>query len=354
MATELQQLGTFLGNKFDDLYDGVTAVGEANLVNGQTADQIKTSTMNTLKDGVAEDGNTLNKLRNLISGLQALVNGDDINLDSIKEISDYIKANKDLIDAVTAAKADKVDVYTKAEADDLLALKAVAADVYTKLETYSRTEIDTKDSLKANTTDVNNGLATKVNITDVLGTIAVDNKVVTENDVDTAISGKADTTYVDAQIALQATITYVDAQLALKANTTYVDAQDALKVNVADVDGTIDNATNKIPTQNVVDSTIATAIAPKADKTYVDGEIANCIVDSDTVSPVDADNKVVTETELTTGLALKADQATTYTKAEVDAKESALNTADTNLQTQITQVGTYAEFVAAFDASLLV
>ena len=348
MATELQQLGSFLGSKFDDIYDGVVSVGDAALLNGQTADQIKNSTLNTIKDGVGADGDTLFKLRQLISGLQALVNGTDLDLDSIAEITAYIKANKDLIDQITSLKANKLDVYTKVEADDLLALKAVANEVYTKLETFSRSEITNKLSLKADTTDVNSGLDTKVNVLDVKGTISTENKVMTDNDVATAISGKADKTYVDAQIALQATINYVDAQL-------------ATKVNFTDVKSTI-TLDNKIMTQ----SDVVLAIAGKEDTLTVDSKLSlksnttdvQSALDtkvnlSDTVSPVTADNKVVTNTELVNGLNLKANASTTYSKVEVDAKETALNNADTALSGRITQIGSYAEFVAAFEATLV-
>ena len=72
-----------------------------------------------------------------------------------------------------------------------------------------------------------------------------------------------------------------------------------------------------------------------------------------TITPVTVDNKVVTAKELNDGLDLKADKSVTYTKTEVDAKESALNTKDGQLQTQINQIGTYADFVLAFEATLV-
>ena len=354
MATELQQLGTFLGNKFDDIYDGVVAVGDAALLNGQTSQQIKDTVTNLLRDGVVAEGDTLFKVNQKISALQTLVASDDVNLDTVQEVVNYIKDNKDLIDSMSTLKANVADVYTQLQINDFLSLKADDNLVYKKSETYTRSEVDAKDSLKADTTTVNNALATKVNIVSVDGTINdITNKVATEDTIATAIAGKADTSTVDAQLATKATIVYTDAQLALKSDITYTDSQDALKVDIVSVDGTIDNDNNKIPTQNVVDSTIATAIAPKAAKTYVDSQDALKVNYTDTVSAVSSDNKVVTETELTAGLSLKADQATTYTKTEVDAIKSNLNTADANLQGQITQIGSYADFVGAFDATLV-
>ena len=352
MATELQQLGTYLGAKFDDIYDGVVSVGDASKVNGQTADQIKSAVLNTIRDGVTADGDSLFKLRQMIGALQNLVASDDLNLDTVQEIVGFIKNNQSLIDSISTLKANVSDVYTKLEADDLINLKANANEVYTKTQTYTKSEVDAKDSLKADTTYVNGELATKVNVSDVLGTISGSNKVVTQGDVDTAIAGKADTSYVNTELAKKATIVYTDAELAKKADTTYTDSQDALKVNISDVDGII-GENNKVVTQSVVDSTISTAIAGKANTTYVDGELAKKVSYSDTISPVSVDNKVVTATELNTGLYLKADKTTTYTKTEIDDKVSALNTKDGQLQTQINQIGSYADFVSAFEATLI-
>ena len=352
MATELQQLGTFLGAKFDDIYDGVIAVGDAAKVNGQTADQIKSAVLNTLRDGVTQDGDSLFKLRQMISALQSLVTSDDISLDTVQEIVGFIKNNQSLIDSISTLKANVADVYTKLESDDMINLKANSADVYLKTQTYTKSEVDAKDSLKADTTYVNGELATKVKLSDVLGTISAVNKVVTQGDVDTAIAGKADTIYVNTELAKKATIVYTDAELAKKSDITYTDSQDALKVNISDVDGTI-SAGNKVTTQSVVDGSISTAIAPKANKTEVDADLATKVSYSDTISPVTVDNKVVTASELNTGLDLKADKSVTYTKTEVDAKESALNTKDGQLQTQINQIGTYSDFVLAFEATLV-
>jgi hypothetical protein len=376
MASELQQLGTFLGAKFDDIYDGVVAVGNAALVNGQTADQIKTAVINLLRDGVVAEGDTLFKLNQKIAALQALVASDDFNLDTVQEIVEYIKNNSNLIDSIMTLKANLADVYTQAVMDDMLLLKADAESVYTKAQTYSRSEIDIKDSLKSDTTYVDVELAKKVNFTDVLGTINVDNKVMTQSDVATAIAGKADSTDVNAALDTKASIVYTDGELVKKVNftdvlgvvaidnkvmtesdvataispkadTSYVDGQDALAVKYTDTLSGV-TGSNKVMTQ----SDVATAISPKANTADVNTALALKVNYTDTVSAVTAENKVVTQAELSSGLSLKADKATTYTKTEVDAKESALNTVDQGLQSQITQIGNYSEFVAAFAAAL--
>ncbi len=65
---------------------------------------------NAIKAGVDENGDTLYKLKALIDNLKTFVNGDDVNLDSVKELADYIKANKALVDQVTTNKVNTADV----------------------------------------------------------------------------------------------------------------------------------------------------------------------------------------------------------------------------------------------------
>jgi hypothetical protein len=64
-----------------------------------------------LTDSAPIDGNTFNKLNNKILAIQALLNGDDINLDSIKELADAIKADEGTIAALTTAKINITDIY---------------------------------------------------------------------------------------------------------------------------------------------------------------------------------------------------------------------------------------------------
>lgn len=63
-----------------------------------------------IKGGVDVNGDTLYKLKALVDNLKTFVNGDDVNLDSVKELADYIKANKALIDQVTTNKVNTADV----------------------------------------------------------------------------------------------------------------------------------------------------------------------------------------------------------------------------------------------------
>jgi len=64
----------------------------------------------TIKDGVTTDGDTLAKLRGLITGLQVLLDSDDTTLDTLQEVIVYIKSNKTILDSVTTSKVNITDV----------------------------------------------------------------------------------------------------------------------------------------------------------------------------------------------------------------------------------------------------
>lgn len=68
------------------------------------------SAVDNLKDGVASDGDTLAKLRNLIQGLQTLMMSDDINLDTVQELVTRIKSDEGLITSLTTNKVNVVDI----------------------------------------------------------------------------------------------------------------------------------------------------------------------------------------------------------------------------------------------------
>lgn len=74
-------------------------------------------------------------------------------------------------------------------------------------------------------------------------------------------------------------------------------------------------------TTEQVNGLISTAIAPKADKTYVDEQLALKAVAANTYTKTEVDGLVsplATTQALNDGLALKADKSTTYTKTETD------------------------------------
>ena len=110
---------------------------------------------NTIRQEITESFNTLQlQLEGEVDELSNDLNADFALLQS--EVLTLIagKANaadvytKQQVDAQLAEKAKAVDVYTKQQVDAQLAdIETLKAD---KLTTYTRTEIDTKDDLKAN------------------------------------------------------------------------------------------------------------------------------------------------------------------------------------------------------------
>lgn len=165
--------------------------------------------------------------------------------------------------------------YSKTDVDTKLSSKADASNV------YSKTDVDSKLNGKANTSDVNNELKAKANAKDVY----------TKTEVDTKVNAKANSTDVTKQLASKAnsadvyTQKQVDDKLATKADktTTYtkteVDTKVNAKANTSDVNTQISS----------INSTIA------ANKKAADSAIAT-----------------------------KANQSTTYTKTEVDSKDTAI------------------------------
>jgi hypothetical protein len=69
-----------------------------------------TSAITALKSGVATDGDTLAKLRTLISGLQTMLTSDDVNLDTIQEFVTRIKSDEGLISSLTTNKVNVSDI----------------------------------------------------------------------------------------------------------------------------------------------------------------------------------------------------------------------------------------------------
>lgn len=70
---------------------------------------ISTSIGNVI-GGAPTDGDTLGKLRTLISGLQSLVSSTDVNLDTVQEIVTALKADETLLASVTTSKVNVADV----------------------------------------------------------------------------------------------------------------------------------------------------------------------------------------------------------------------------------------------------
>ena len=164
----------------------------------------------------------------------------------------------------------------------------------------------------------------------------------TQAEVDAALALKSDQTSVDASLALKANQTDVDAALALKSDQTAVDASLALKA---------DQATTY--TKSEVDTKVAAVVdsAPEALDTLNElaaalGDDANFATTVSTQIGTKAD-----QTAVDAALALKADQATTYTKTEVDTSLAGKSdVGHTHVEADITDLDKYTQ--AEVDAAL--
>ena len=181
---------------------------------------------------------------------------EDLNID-VSNIDAYTKQETDnLIDSKIAeagtAKADKTYVDTqlnlkadKSSVEASLALKANVSDVYTKDDTNSA--ISTAIQGKADTTYVDNQLSTKADKATTYTKTEVDNSISSlSSSMNTRLNNKADksdtytktetTEAINTAITGKADITYVDNKLDLKADkeTTYTKEE---------VDKLVDNPT---------------------------------------------------------------------------------------------------------------
>jgi hypothetical protein len=153
------------------------------------------------------------------------------------DLTDYAKTTD--VNTALGTKADQATTYTKTEVDTALTTKANTADVNTALSTKADTTyVDTGLATKANTTDVNTALAAK----------ADQATTYTKTEVDTALTGKADTstTY---------TKTEVDTALTGKANTTDLAAKEDVANKSNDINADT-GSTTKYPTVSAVENRI--------------------------------------------------------------------------------------------------
>lgn len=84
-------------------------LSDNNMTQAKVTANVNTA-ISTIRDGVASDGDTLAKLRTMVVNLRGLIVSNDVNLDSIQEIVDYVKSNKTLIDNITTNKINTSDI----------------------------------------------------------------------------------------------------------------------------------------------------------------------------------------------------------------------------------------------------
>ena len=138
-----------------------------------------------------------------------------------QELNTHIK---DLLNPhqVTKGQIGLGNVDNTADADKPVSNSAQAAIISAVTPKANKTYVDNQLTLKANKVDVDSSLLTKSDKT------YVDNQLTLKADkteIVEQLSLKSDKTYVDNQLLTKADKTYIDNQLPLKANKTYVDSQ---------------------------------------------------------------------------------------------------------------------------------
>ena len=142
-------------------------------------------------------------------------------------------------------KANADDVYTKAQTDEKLGAKADTATVNAALATvntalntkansadvYTKAQADEKLGAKADTATVNAALAT---VNTALDTKANSADVYTKAQADEKLGAKADTATVNAALAQKANTDYVNDALALKADNNAIFTKDQTKQAISD------------------------------------------------------------------------------------------------------------------------
>lgn len=186
-----------------------------------------------------------------------------------------VKANSADVNKELTTKANASDVYTKKQVDDALSKKDDTADVDQKIATVNKSVSDLSDTVSANKTATDASLATKANASDVADNV----KTLQAN-----INTKANKATVDAEIAKIDFTPYAksaDVAKDLQGYTTTADLTKLLagKRDIADSYSRdeLDKKFLQLSTDTsgkVGADQVASMIADKADKTYVDNQIA--------------------------------------------------------------------------------
>ena len=177
---------------------------------------------------------------NSITGQEKLPTGGSGNYSiSLDSLADYTKTKKDLVNTTTVdGKVNGVRQELNTHIEDLLNPHQV---------TKGQIGLGNVD----NTSDADKPVS---NSTQAAIISAVSPKA-DKTYVDTALSSKTDKTYVDTALSSKTDKTYVDTALSSKTDKTYVDNQLSLKANKADV-------YTKQESSDLVSNSISTALTP--------------------------------------------------------------------------------------------
>jgi len=238
-----------------------------NLINGAN---INLDTLNELANAIGNDASFVTTVTDRLGSLDASVNlkADDSAVTSALAL----KADQSVVDGsfadvatALALKADQSAVTSALalKADQSAVTSALALKADQSVVDGSFADVDTALALKADQSvvdgsfaDVATALALKADQSVVDGSFA---------DVDTALALKAEQSAVDSSLNLKADQSYVDSSLNLKADLSYVDASLNLKADASYVD----MIAGLKPDKYAVD----TSFNLKADLSYVDGSL---------------------------------------------------------------------------------
>ena len=264
-----------------------------------------------------------------ISALNTTING-KASASALSALETKVNTNTSSIGTINttlAGKADATDVYTKTEANNLLANKADVSVVNQAIEDAGRDIQNLSDSLKD-----------KADKSTVYTTSQIDTKV---NDLNTAIGKKATsaTTLSGYGITDAYTKTEVDAKVAsvykYKGSVANESALPKSGQAVGDVYDLQDTGMNVAWNGTTWDKlgisvdlspylTIASASSTYATQSAMTEALATKASTANVYSKTEIDNKVST---INTNINAKANASSVYTKTEIDSKVSTINSA---------------------------
>ena len=264
-----------------------------------------------------------------ISALNTTING-KASSSALSALETKVNTNTSSIGTINttlAGKADATDVYTKTEANNLLANKADVSVVNQAIEDAGRDIQNLSDSLKD-----------KADKSTVYTTSQIDTKV---NDLNTAIGKKATsaTTLSGYGITDAYTKTEVDAKVAsvykYKGSVANESALPKSGQAVGDVYDLQDTGMNVAWNGTTWDKlgisvdlspylTIASASSTYATQSAMTEALATKASTANVYSKTEIDNKVST---INTNINAKANASSVYTKTEIDSKVSTINSA---------------------------
>ena len=377
------------------LANEVQSLNEIVPTKADKADTYTKTETNTLLSNKADKSNTYTKSE-VDTALANKVDNDTLdnyytkdNVYTKTEVNDNLALKADKADTYTkgdvndylALKADKSDTYTKSETDTALNAKADSDSVYDKSETYSKTEVDNKIANLPAPMIMKGTLGTGGTITD-LPTASSENegftyKVITDGtyagqvaktgDVFTSAKPVGSSDYIWLYIP-SGDETFTDTWRGIKVNGTEKLGSAISSGEVDFIDGTNTTVTFnstgnkiKVDVDGYTQAQVDTKLADKANasdvyaksETYSQAEVDSKLLNKANTSDVYTKQETYTKTEVntalsekadtsavTTALALKADKADTYTKAEVDDKFD-----------EIDPIGTASGTIASFETN---